>query len=488
MVSKSLAICVTVLVGFLVLPQFSCAQAQPSTQPPQPAPGQSTAASSDITKISDEAIVWLQDLIRIDTSNGNEIAAAKYLGTVLQKENIPFEIFESDPGRATLVARLTAGSFPDPSHAIMLLAHLDVVGVDKTKWTVDPFGGVIQNGYLYGRGTIDDKGMVAANLATMVALKRSGAHLNRDVILIAEADEEHGGRLGIKFMLEKHWDKIAGAFGLNEGGGPVLHDGKVQYVDIQAAEKVAVNVDVVATGPAGHGSVPRPDNAIVHLAAAVAKIGTYETPVQFNTITRAYFEGIAKFQDDETAKWIHALESPDRKDHAARIISQQNPVWNSMLRDSISPTVLKAGFQSNVIPSMARATLNIRLLPGNMIEPLVGKLSDLVADPQIRFEVDSNPAQSAPSSSLTSPLIAAISQVAAADFAGAPTVPQMSTFLTDSAAFRLHSVESYGLLPFPLTDQDVALMHSDNERISLDSFQKGVKFLHDVVTAFAVQH
>jgi acetylornithine deacetylase/succinyl-diaminopimelate desuccinylase-like protein len=486
MVPKSLAIFFAALLTIFPLSHSTLAQTKNSTQPVMQTATQA-APSADISKISDEATVWLQDLLRIDTSNGNEIAAAKYVGNVLQKENIPFEIFESEPGRATLVARLSAGPFPDPSRAIMLLAHLDVVGVDKSRWTVDPFGGVIQNGYLYGRGTIDDKGMVAANIATLVALKRSGARLNRDVILVAEADEEHGGTLGIKWMLQKHWDKIAGAFALNEGGGPFIHNGKVQWVNIQSAEKVSVNVSVIATGPAGHGSVPIPNNAVVHLANAVAKIGAYEAPVQFNTITRAYFDGIAQFQDDETAKWMRALDSPDRKDHAARIISQQNPVWNSMLRDSIAPTILQAGFQTNVIPSTGRANLNVRLLPGNLIEPLVAKLNDLVADPQIRFEIDPNAGAPAPSSSVTSELYTTITKVAAADFSGAPTVPQMSTFLTDSAALRLRSVEAYGLLPFPLSDQDIALMHSDNERISLDAFRKGVVFLHDVVANFAVQ-
>jgi len=486
MVPKSFAFLAAILFGTLSLSSPALAQSRASSQPAPSSTTQVAPPSTDINKISDEAIVWLQDLVRIDTSNGNEIAAAKYVAALLQKENIPYEIFESEPGRATLVARLSNSPFPDPSKAILLLAHLDVVRVDKSKWSVDPFGGIIKDNYIWGRGVIDDKGMVAANLATMVALKRSAARLNRDVILVAEADEETGGRLGIKYMVEKHWDKIAGGFGLNEGGGPMLHDGKVQYVNVQAAEKVAININVIATGPAGHASVPRPENAVIHLAAAVAKIGVFEAPVQFNTITRAYFEGIAPFQDEETSKWMRALEQPDRKEHAARIISQ-NPFWNSMLRDSIAPTELNAGFQTNVIPSIATANLNVRLMPGNLAEPLIAKLNDLVADPQVRLELAPNPAQSAPSSSITSDLFKTITQVAASDFNGVPAVPQMSTFLTDSAALRMHSVEAYGLIPFPLSEQDILLMHSDNERLSLDAFRKGVVFLHDVVTKFAVQ-
>ena len=192
----------------------------------------------------------------------------------------------------------------------------------------------------------------------------------------------------MKFAVEKHWDKIAAGFAINEGGCVVTKDGKYQYVGVQTSEKVMVNVDVIAKGTSGHGSVPRPDNAVVHLAAAIAKIGAYETPVQFNSVTRAYFGGLAPIEDDETSKWMRALESPDRGDHAARWVANANPTWNSMLRDTISPTMLQAGVRQNVIPSEARGVLNIRLLPGNMLDPLLGKLQQLVNDPQIRFEVD----------------------------------------------------------------------------------------------------
>ena len=261
------------------------------------------------------------------------------------------------------------------------MGHLDVVGVDKAKWTVDPFGGAVKNNYLYGRGTIDDKGMTIANLAALIALKRSGARLNRDVIFLAEGDEENGGEFGMKFAVEKHWDKIACGFAINEDGEVSVANGKVQYVGIQTSEKVAVNVDVIAKGTSGHASVPRKDNPVTHLAAAIAKIGAYETPVQFNSVTRAYFEGLAPIEDEDTSKWMRALETSDRGDHAARWISDANPVWNSMLRDTISPTILQAGIRQNVIPPEARGVLNIRLLPGNMASPLLAKLQTLVNDP-----------------------------------------------------------------------------------------------------------
>ncbi|MGH9682458.1 MAG: M20/M25/M40 family metallo-hydrolase [Candidatus Acidiferrales bacterium] len=447
-----------------------------------------TGASANLSGLENEAIGWLQGLIRINTSNppGNELVATKYLAAILQKEGIPCEIFESTPRRGFLVARLSSSAVPDPSRALLLLGHLDVVGVDKSKWSVDPFGAVIKDGYLYGRGAIDDKGMVIANLATLVELKRSGARLNRDVILLAEGDEETGGETGMKFAVEKHWDKIAAGYAINEGGFAVLKNGKVQYTGIQVSEKVAVNVDVIATGTSGHGSVPRKDNAVVHLAAAIAKIGTYETPVQFNSVTRAYFEGLAPVEDEETGKWMRALETSDRGAHAARWISDASPVWNSMLRDTIAPTMLQAGIRNNVVPSEARGVLNIRLLPGNLAEPLLAKLQQLVNDPQVRFEVGPGGGEAAPSSSVTSDFYNTISRVAQQEFPGAAAVPEMSTGFTDSTPLRLRNVQAYGLLPFPLDEGDILRMHADNERIPLDSFRKGVEFLYGIVSDFAV--
>ena len=457
-------------------------------QPPLAAASMAGTPGTDLSQVESDAIGWLQGLVRINTSNppGNEVVAAKYLAGILDKEGIHSEIFESAPGRGFLVARLSATAVPDPSRALLLMGHLDVVGVDRSKWTVDPFGGVIQGNYLYGRGSYDDKGMTAANLAVFIALKRANARLNRDVIFLAEGDEEAGGTLGMKFAVEQHWDKIASGYAINEGSRTVLQDGKVQYVGVQVSEKVSVNVDVIAKGTAGHASVPRADNPVVHLAAAIAKIGTYETPVQFNSVTRAYFDGIAAVEDEETGKWLRALESPDRGDHAARWVSSANPAWNAMLRDTISPTMFEAGVRQNVIPSEARAVLNIRLLPGNMIDPLLAKLQQVVNDPAVHFEVEPAAGEAAPSSSTDSDLYNSIARVARKEFSGAPAVPYMHTGATDSMYLRLRGVQAYGLQLFPMTAEDYARMHGDDERLPIDSFRKGVEFLYGVVSDFAV--
>jgi acetylornithine deacetylase/succinyl-diaminopimelate desuccinylase-like protein len=457
------------------------AQSQPPQQigaPPLPI---------DFNKLDADALGWLQGLIRINTVNppGNELAAAKYIADILQKEGIFSEIDQSAPGRGILIARLAARPVPDPSRALLLMGHLDVVGVDRSKWQVDPFGGVIQGGYLYGRGAIDDKGMLVAEIAALVALKRANASLDRDVILLAEGDEEQAGETGIKFAIDKYWQKIAAGFALNEGGSVTLNDGRVQYIGVQAAEKVPVNVTVTANGTSGHASIPVPNNPLVLLAEALTKVAAYQTPFQLTPVTESYFEQLSLVEDDDIGKWMRALDSPVRADLAENKIAAANPVWNAMVRDTISPTMLQAGIRPNVVPSEAQATLNVRLLPGNSIESLISKLQGVVNNPQITFQADTSIGEAAPSSSLDSALFKSIQQASNEVFPQAPVIPMMSPEATDSADLRLRNVQAYGLLPFPLTEEDALRMHADNERIPISSFNKGIEYLYRIVFDFA---
>ena len=448
---------------------------------------QAPMAKPDLTKLADEAQVWLSDLVRINSVNppGNEAVVAKYIAAIFQKEGIPSEVIEMAPGRSIVVARLLASPLPDPAHALLLVAHQDTVGVDPKKWTADPFAATIRDGYMYGRGSIDDKAMLAANIATMVELRRSNARISRDVLFLATDDEEQGGSASIKVAIQKYWDKIACAYALNEGGRVMMKDSKVQYVGVQASEKVAYNVTVTATGSSGHGSLPKPDNAVVHLAAAVQKLGTYQVPAQPSTITLRYFEQLAKVEDDELAKWMRALEQPGRADLAVRHLSDESPMWNSMLRDTIAPTMLQAGVRVNVVPSEASANLNIRMLPGHSIEELMGQFVKIVNDPQIKFQLAPDSGENAPPSDLTSPLYQTIERLTPQEFPGAITVPLLGTGATDSASLRLHKVQAYGLEPFPMIESDSSRVHSDDERIPVDSFHRGVIFLYHVVSDFA---
>jgi acetylornithine deacetylase/succinyl-diaminopimelate desuccinylase-like protein len=443
------------------------------------------AAPIDFGMVASEAQGWLVDLVRMNTSNppGNELPAAKYIAALLEKEGIRAEAMESSPGRGIVVARLSVGAVPDPSRALLLMGHTDVVGVDRSKWSHDPFGSEIKDGYLWGRGTIDDKGPLVANLAAFILLKRSGLKLDRDVVFLAESDEEAGGT-GMDFAITQHWEKIAAGFAINEGGRTIVKDGKVLYVGVQASEKVSVNVTVIAMGRSGHASIPTRENAVVHLAAAIEKIGNWETPAKPNSITRRYFDELAKLEEPEIAKWMRALDTPEREQQATRHLSELDPVWSSMLRNSIVPTMLEAGIRVNVIPSEARAILNVRLLPGELIGDLVNDMTKLVNDSQVRIEPEVMNRQPSPPSSLDTDLYRAIEHATQKIFPGAATIPMMSTWATDSSFLRLRNVECYGLVPMPLSEEEIARMHADNERVPVGSIQKAIELVYATVEEF----
>lgn len=463
-------------------------RAQIQQHPPAMGIPESPSLVGDTTALAREAQEWLVELIKINTTNppGNEQQAAKYIAGILTKEGVAPEILDLTPGRSAVVARLRSSVVPDPSKALLLVAHMDVVGVDRSKWSVDPFAGVIKDGYLYGRGSIDDKSMLAANLAAFIALKRGNVHLNRDVIFLATADEEQFGDASLKILIAKYWDKLAAGFAINEGGKIVQKNGKVQYIGVQVAEKVSMNISVTAKGRGGHASMPTKDNPVVHVAAAVEKVGNYTAPVHLTSIVRRYFEGLSGIEDDETAKWLRVIDAPDRGEHAQRVLSDMNPMWNSMMRDTIAPTMLQAGVRANVIPSEARAVLNVRLLPGDTIDVLLNDLNKLVNDPMVKLELMPDAGLAAPNSSIETEFYGLITKRCAKEFGGAPVLPFLSTGATDSAQLRLHSVQAYGLLPFAMTEADDARVHGDEERLPLASFSKGVDLLTRIVTEFSI--
>ena len=463
-------------------------RAQVNPKPPAMGIPDSNVLVGDTSALAGEAQEWLIELVKINTTNppGNEQAAAKYIAGVLAKEGITAEILDVGPGRSALVARLRSSAVADPSKALLLVAHMDVVGVDRSKWSMDPFGAVIKDGYLYGRGVCDDKGMLAANLAAFIALKRGSVHLNRDVIFLATADEEQFGDASLKTLIAKYWDKFAAAYAINEGGKVVLKNSKVQYVGVQASEKVAINVAIVAKSKSGHASMPTKENPVVHLAAAIDKIGNYTAPVHLTSIVRRYFEGLSAIEDDDIGKWMRVIDAPDRSEHAQRVLSEANPMWNSMMRDTIAPTMIQAGVRVNVIPSEARAMLNIRLLPGDTIDVLLNELNKLVNDPAVQLVVQPDSGLSAPNSSIETDFYNEIVKVSAKEFGGAPVLPFMSTGATDSAQLRLHNVQAYGLRPFPLAEEDDRRVHGDEERLPLAAFAKGVDLMTRIVAEFSV--
>jgi acetylornithine deacetylase/succinyl-diaminopimelate desuccinylase-like protein len=452
-------------------------------------PNASRGQEPDWTAAQQETITHLQAMIRMNTSNppGNEIAVARYLDSTLKAEGIETRLFEPAPGRAALVARLKGNGSKQP---VILMAHMDVVGVEHDKWSVDPFGAVIRDGYLYGRGAIDDKGMLSANLETMLLLKRNvvdkGATLSRDVVFVANSDEEAGGDWGMGWLIANHPELVKAEFALNEGGRTRIVQGKPLYLAIQNTEKVSHVVEVVASGTGGHASIPLNDNAILRLGRALAKIGEHREPLDVKPTTREFFLELSKVWPDKSQRQAMAdvaSRAPARQQRGARVLANI-PVLDAVLRNGISATIIGGGIRSNVIPVEAKATLNIRTLPGASLDSVISRLKRVVNDPKVAFNIVER-SDDAPASDFTSPMFAAIADATRAVDPTMVVVPYLSTGATDSARLRQLGMQAYGILPFPMDQNDEDRMHGNDERIPLSSLAFGTKVIYGAIARVA---
>lgn len=446
-----------------------------------PASAAEGGRSPNWIEAGEEAVRNLTGMIKIDTSRGNETKVAQYIKAILDQEGIESEILELEPGRGNLVARLRGNGSKRP---VMLMGHTDVVGVEREKWTVDPFGGLVKDGYLYGRGTLDNKDNAAVYLEVFLLLHRLRVPLERDVIYLAQAGEESASHLGIGFMIAQHWDKIDCEFALDEGGSMRLRDGRVFYVGVSATEKVPRGIRLIARGTSGHGSVPLADNAITHLAAAVAKVGSYQMPMRLNETTRVFFERLAAISPAEEKDLYTHLEDPARSAAVQEKIRAMNPRYDSMLRTSISPTIIQGGFQSNVIPAQAEARLDIRAVPGEDIPAMVAALRRLIDDPAVELVGPSGGRPGTRPSGIQTDMFRALEAAQRKVFPDAATLPVMLTGATDMAQLRARGVQAYGLDP-PASIEDSARVHGNDERISVAGVRQYVQFVYEAVTAVA---
>lgn len=437
----------------------------------------SAQISIDWNKYNAETLEHYTNLIKIDTSNppGNESKAVDYLKKVLDREGISYQVFASDPTRANLVARLKGSGAKRP---IIVMGHTDVVGVQRDKWTVDPFAAIRKNGFVYGRGANDDKDNLTASLMTLLVLKRQKIPLDRDVIFIAEAGEEGTHGVGIDYLVEHHWDAIDAEYALAEGGSASARKGKVRFVEICTTEKVPRTTRLVAHGTAGHGSRPRLDNAVVHLSAAVAKVGAWQPPMRLNDTTRTYFERLATISTPEEAARYNHITDAKRTEQIQRYFATHELGHNSMLRTSIAPTVVKIGFRSNVIPSEGEATLDVRALPDEDMPKLYEQIRRIINDPTVDVVAGTGSVRPAsPPSRLDSEMFRALEHVTTRMFPGAVTLPSMLTGATDMAQLRQKGVQSYGI--GPIVDEetkDLGAAHTDDERLAETSLYKLLEF------------
>ncbi len=423
-----------------------------------------------------EILRHYRSLIQIDSSNppGHETLVVDYLKRVFESDGIPVKTFALDPSRANLVARIKGNGSKRP---ILLMAHTDVVGVQREKWAVDPFGAVLKDGYIWGRGSRDDKDKLAANLMVMLLAKRSGIALDRDLIFLAEAGEEGDTGLGIDFMVQQHFGEIDAEYALTEGGGATLENGRVTVVQVTTTEKVPRRVRLVVNGTSGHASIPRVDNALVHLSAAVAKIGAWETPLRLNETTRTYFQRLAAVSTPEKAALYNGLSDPARSATSSRYLAEHEPGRYTMLRTSVVPTILKAGFRMNVIPSEAEATIDIRALPDEDISAFYEEMRRVIADPAVRIEPLTGVRPVGPPSRLDTEMFRALERVSQQMYPGSTTLPTMLGAATDMAQLRAKGIQSYGIGPVS-TEEDAVKYgaHSDVERLPESSLYGFVEF------------
>ena len=444
-----------------------------------PSDPRSTNATADL----------LADLIRLNTSNppGKEGQIAEYLAAKFKPLGFDIEIVPTpESGKAHFLARLKGDGSKKP---ILLAAHADVVGVEREKWSIDPFAGTMKDGFVYGRGAIDFKGGIAVFARAVMMLAERKVPLARDVIFLSEADEE-GAQYNTGWLARTHWEKMNCEFALNEGGWIIKDDaGKVKYVSISTADKSAVMITLTAKGTSTHSSMPRPDNAIFTLSRAMARLAEYETPIELTPATKQFFTTLAKTSAPPMSDSFRAIaqnNDPQAVARADREVSK-DPLLHSLIRNTIAPVLMNAGFRANVIPGSAEATINVRTIPGTDLDKLVSEFNRVIADPRVEVKL-SNPAAalgaSAPSS-LDTDLYRALEREARAAFGNAEVTPYLFQAGTDAFAWRSRGVPVYGIYPYPITAEELTRMHGNDERVSIDSLQQGTELIYQTLVDVA---
>jgi len=428
-----------------------------------------------------EAASLLSQYIAINTTNppGNEAQTARWLAAVLAREGIETQVFEPRPGKANLYARLRGDGSARP---LILLNHMDVVLASPEYWAVDPFSGVVRDGYVWGRGALDMKGEAITQLMALVTLKRAAVPLRRDVIFLATADEEIGGGVGAGWFVEHHPELVQDAEFLINEGGTIRADpsGRIEYYGVGTTEKSPFWLDVTVRGTAGHGSRPTPDNPVHRLVRALDRISSYQTPLILTPAVERYLRDLSTIETDPARRaWLGDVRAALRDTVAVRALTA-DLTYNALLRNTISITGLQGSDKTNVIPPVARAALDVRLLPGQDPQAFLADLVRVVADSGVVL-TPQGPNWPATESPVETDLFRAVVAAARERTPNAVvTTPPLAGF-TDSHYFRRIGIVSYGLSPFPLDQAESRGVHGNDERVSLDDLTFGVHFLYDVV-------
>jgi acetylornithine deacetylase/succinyl-diaminopimelate desuccinylase-like protein len=445
-----------------------------------------TASSIDWTRATEEAIEHFKALLRIPTVNppGNERPAAEYLARLFAAEGIEHTVVESEPTRASVVARLRGSGEAKP---LLLNGHLDVVPVDREKWTHDPFAAIEADGCIWGRGAIDMKNMVAMAAMTLVLLRRSGVRLARDVIFAGVADEEAGSRKGALYLVERHPELVRAEYVLNEVGGHTLYVGERRFYPIQVSEKGICWFEITAEGEPGHGSMPHPGNAVLRIARAVSLLGDAKMPLHVTPVVERFLRTIAEGAPFPQSRMLPLLVHPRLADHLLAVIRRAQPErargLNALLRNTASPTMLSAGSKVNVIPSRASVMVDGRVVPGQSIRQFLDEIERVIG-PGLKITVhEEHEGTVFPSDT---PLYRAIEAVIARHDPGGTPVPYMIPGFTDSFAYARLGAVCYGFAPVRLGPdiEFTRMYHGHDERIPRDGFAWGLRVLYELVRDF----
>jgi acetylornithine deacetylase/succinyl-diaminopimelate desuccinylase-like protein len=436
----------------------------------------------DWNQLLKEATQYLQKYIRIQTVNppGNEIEGARFFKKIFDAESISCQVFEPSPGRGNLLATLKGNGKKKP---ILLLNHMDVVPVEMEQWAVDPFAGTIQNGYLYGRGALDDKSMGIIEMMVLLILKRERIPLERDILFLAAADEETGGKLGIQWAAENVPALMESEYALNEGGYIALNEtGAPDRYEISNAQKIVFQLQLKARGTSGHASMPHSDNPNVKLIHALEAVTKWETPYKVLPMVKEFFLKMAPKQPPDERKYFEDIEKGlHDPSFSAKLTSSL--IYNAMVRDTISLTILHGGSKSNVIPSESTATLDCRLLPGSSKENFLKEIKRRLGD---KIEVEGKmEGKSLSPSSLDTDLFRAIQKFAAENDPDCPVVPLLLPGATDSRFVRERGITTYDFCPFRLTEKEILRVHGNDERIALENLGFGMRAMVEIIKGLA---
>jgi acetylornithine deacetylase/succinyl-diaminopimelate desuccinylase-like protein len=429
---------------------------------------------TDWGALGDETVELLRRYLQIDTTNppGNEIAGARFLADVLTREGIESETIEAAPGRASLRARLRGdGSLG----GIVLHHHIDVVYADPRYWTVDPFGGVIRDGYLYGRGAIDMKSTGILHLGAVLALKRARVPLKRDLVFLATADEEAGSQFGAQFIADRRPDWLAGSeYAISEIGLIQTHAGlRAPLASIVISEKTGLPLTLTARGEPGHGSMPWPDTAPNRLIRALDRLLAAERPPRVLPEVQEFFSRMTTVLPTEEAAGYDDLEVSLR-DEAFRRRFYANRQYAAMVRTTFAVTMLRGSAKSNVIPPEATAQIDCRMLAGDDPNEIAEWVRQAVADPNVQVQIAREPKipnLSPPDTELYKAMADTLQRRAP----GAVVAPMILVAFTDNWVFRRCGLHGYGFSPFILEEDELQRIHGNDERISLENVREGVR-------------